>query len=631
MTMKRLADVKKYMAIGLGVGALALGTPMTNAEPVTVNLCTGTTMYDPGGANVPMWGFGTDTGSGCNVTVPGPDIPVNEGDVVTINVTNNLSVPVSLIVTNHNVDDLGTNPGPDPVFNPDGRVRSLVAEAAPSGGTASYIVTAKAGSFIYHSATHQQVQVQMGLYGAMTATPATPGYDTAIAMFYSEIDPVLHAAVNDGNYGTANGPTSTIDYKPRYFLVNGAPSDSSTPVAAGATGQDILVRMFNAGLRSRTMQTLGTYMKLVAENGAATPYAKTRHTADVHALGTTDVIINTATPGQYRLYDRRLAHSDGTNAGGINSTLAIASAASAPVADNDSANVLEEAATPINVVDGDTATAPATIDVTTVAIVTDPVHGSADPDGLGNVTYTSHQNYNGSDSFTYTVDDSDGNTSNVATVSVTVINVNDAPVAANDTYEVVAGTMLNVVAPGVLSNDSDADGDPLTASGAGINADGSFSFDASAMVEGDSANLTYTANDGLVDSALATVTINVVAPAANLAPVAVDETVTYSRAAGTFVDPITGAFAGTTINILANDSDADGTLDPASVVLSLTSKRDKNLANGDQGSSVLLLGSGAVSYTPPASGGGTDVFTYNVADNDGAVSNTATVRINLVK
>ena len=165
--MKRLAKIKKYTATGLGVSALALSISMAYAAPVTVDLCTGTTAFDPAGANVPMWGFGTADGlGGCSVSVPGPEIAVNEGDVVTINLTNNLAVPVSLLVTGHNINDGGANAGPDPVFNANGRVRSLVAEAAATGGTATYVVTAKAGSFIYHSATHQQVQVHL------TALPA---------------------------------------------------------------------------------------------------------------------------------------------------------------------------------------------------------------------------------------------------------------------------------------------------------------------------------------------------------------------------------------------------------------------------------------------------------------------------
>src|SRR2546427_4283438 len=72
-------------------------------------------------------------------------------------------------------------------------------------------------------------------------------------------------------------------------------------------------------------------------------------------------------------------------------------------------------------------------------------------------------NFNGTDSFTYKASDGQAQ-SGVATVTITVTPVNDAPVAANDdTYTTPEDTQLTVSAPGVLANDTDADGDTLTA------------------------------------------------------------------------------------------------------------------------------------------------------------------------
>ncbi|NEU06692.1 hypothetical protein GZH53_00050, partial [Flavihumibacter sp. R14] len=71
-------------------------------------------------------------------------------------------------------------------------------------------------------------------------------------------------------------------------------------------------------------------------------------------------------------------------------------------------------------------------------------------------------NFNGTDSFTYKV--SDGTLeSNIATVTLTVTPVNDAPVAVNDTYTTAEETAITITAPGILANDSDIDNDPLTA------------------------------------------------------------------------------------------------------------------------------------------------------------------------
>jgi FtsP/CotA-like multicopper oxidase with cupredoxin domain len=86
------------------------------------------------------------------------------------------------------------------------------------------------GTFVYHSGTNLGIQVQMGLYGALIVRPAmdTPtesfAYNDAdtqfnpeaeILMLLSEIDPILHKAVERGeSFDMSN-------YHPRYFLING--------------------------------------------------------------------------------------------------------------------------------------------------------------------------------------------------------------------------------------------------------------------------------------------------------------------------------------------------------------------------------------------------------------------------
>src|SRR5437762_6724159 len=71
-------------------------------------------------------------------------------------------------------------------------------------------------------------------------------------------------------------------------------------------------------------------------------------------------------------------------------------------------------------------------------------------------------NFNRTDTLTYKASDGQAQ-SGVATVTITVTPVNDAPVAANDdNYTTPEDTQLTVAAPGVLANDSDVDGDPLS-------------------------------------------------------------------------------------------------------------------------------------------------------------------------
>jgi len=105
---------------------------------------------------------------------------------------------------------------------------------------------------------------------------------------------------------------------------------------------------------------------------------------------------------------------------------------------------------------------------------------------------------------------------NTSAVGVTVANV--PPLAAGDAYTVTGNTTLTVTAPGVLLNDTDANGDPLTAVLAGgpptgtlhLHADGSFTYTPPHGFVGP-VTFTYRANDGLADSNTATVTITVTA------------------------------------------------------------------------------------------------------------------------
>src|SRR5439155_496892 len=93
-----------------------------------------------------------------------------------------------------------------------------------------------------------------------------------------------------------------------------------------------------------------------------------------------------------------------------------------------------------------------------------PTNGSLTLNADGSFTYTPSANFNGTDSFKYQAKDAAGAVSNVATVTITVNGVNDAPVAANDAYTTNEDTALTIAAPGVLGNDTDVDaGDTRTA------------------------------------------------------------------------------------------------------------------------------------------------------------------------
>ncbi|HEY5604275.1 MAG TPA: Ig-like domain-containing protein [Gammaproteobacteria bacterium] len=629
--MKKMSDMKTTI-FKRSMLFTAMMIAAGQASAITYNLCAGTaslTMPD-GTTSIAMWGYGIDTGGACNATIPGPRLTVPPGDAtLTVNLRNTLSVPVSIVVPG-----LSSTEAPAPATFTDAqgrtRARSLVKETA-NGATVAYSFNARTGTFLYHSGSHPAVQVQMGLYGAVTsdeavgeAYPDVP-YNTEVVMLYSEIDPALHAAVDSGTYGTAAYP-STIGYSPTYFLVNGAPyTTGAANLDGGAVGQRTLIRFLNAGLESHAPTLLGAHMSVVAEYGNPYPYGREQYSLLLAAQQTRDAVIDPSAAGTLALYDRRLrlTNSNTAGPGGLMSILAVSAgggAGSAPLAVDDSITTDEEvSALNVNVAANDT-DADGDLNVASVAITAQALHGTAVGNADGTVNYTPAPNYNGADSFTYTIRDLANNISNAATVSVAVNAVNDTPVAAGESYSTNQGAALNVALPGVLSNDSDVDGDSLTAvldttttSGSlTFNGNGSFSYTPNAGFSG-SDSFTYHANDGAANSAGVTVAITVV-PAVNQAPAAVNDYATVRRNTRNSSNTVT-------VNVIANDTDSDGSINAASVVITTQPRKGGVVNNGD----------GTVTYRPAAGKTGSDAFGYRVMDNQGALSNVGTVRINIVR
>jgi VCBS repeat-containing protein len=245
------------------------------------------------------------------------------------------------------------------------------------------------------------------------------------------------------------------------------------------------------------------------------------------------------------------------------------------------------------------------------------VLGTPPPNGTlllasdGGFTYAPTVGFTGADSFTYQVNDGMA-TSNVATVTITVAVANGPPVAVADSYSVAESTPLAVTAAnGVLANDTDPDGNTLTAvlvSGPSngtltLQASGAFNFSPAANFSGP-VTFTYQADDGTARSNTATVTITV--NAVNDAPAAQADA--YTTAEDTTLN--VAAAQG----VLANDTDADGN--------SLTAV----LVSGASSGTLTLQASGALSFAPAAGFNGTVTFTYQ-ADDGNVRSNTATVTI----
>lgn len=242
-----------------------------------------------------------------------------------------------------------------------------------------------------------------------------------------------------------------------------------------------------------------------------------------------------------------------------------------------------------------------------LAVIRAPAHGKAVPAGDGTVTYTPAAGFIGTDNFDYTVTDNDGATSNAATVTVSVIQPNAAPVAVNDSAATRFGAQVSI---DVLNNDYDTDGSldkstvtivtPPVAGTASVEPDGKITYTATAS---GTFTFTYTvADDQGAASNAATVTVVV---SANLAPLANADSATTTQG------------KAVSIAVLDNDSDPDGQIDKGSVLID----------TAPSGGTAAVKGDGKVDYQPNADFIGTDEFRYTVADNDGTRSAPASVSI----
>lgn len=259
------------------------------------------------------------------------------------------------------------------------------------------------------------------------------------------------------------------------------------------------------------------------------------------------------------------------------------------------------------------------------------------------VNYTPGPNVFGEDTFIYTITDtidpgtgviSDGALADTAVATVIIAQVNDAPVAENDTLTAAAGENLVIDVATLINNDTAG---PLedevqtleivsfTQPSNGtltINADGSFTYLANAGATGTD-TFTYTIqDDGITEdfnedqdgfvarddflSDTATVTIEIGDDVSNTAPLAQDDEF-----------PVINDGTTVTLPVLTNDVDNDTS--------SLTVTAVGNTSNGG----TVLLSNGVVTYTPAVDFVGTDTFTYTVSD--GEFSDTAEVTVNVTE
>ena len=452
----------------------------------------------------------------------------------------------------------GNDPASTGTFCPPGqpaRVQSFATEVAAGATT---VLPAwnnlKPGTYLIESGTHPSIQGPMGLYGVLVVT--SPGqaytgvtYDADATLLFSEIDPVQNRAVAtavatagfaptnvwSGLAGKCGDPAApvgvlntcyppTVNYDPRYYLINGVSFDRSNPAAssislltpagagvnvAAGSGQ-VLLRLVNAGLRMHVPAVVGRNLTLYAEDGNLLPGVPRVQSDVFMAAGKTyDVGIKPATnngnynAATYAVYDRQLSLSTNNQRdGGMLAYLNVAGAATG----------------------AGTAAAAASVTVNpdgyflvagNVLTISDPAKGLiandvgvygvtvlAAPTGTGSTltlnadgtfTYTPGAGVT-SDSFTYcangTVTGAACSSDKSATVTLAACTGSckgAAPTANVDSYTSSVATHLQIGSPGILQNDNDPSGLSLSVDTGSIvsagglqvtvHADGSFAAD----------------------------------------------------------------------------------------------------------------------------------------------------------
>ncbi|MEU7875203.1 multicopper oxidase domain-containing protein [Dactylosporangium sp. NPDC049140] len=245
--------IRALTVLVLAVAGLGLGSSTASAASVSINLCAKAgTLTLPGPVSVPVWGFGVPATPGDCTTAtagaPGPVLSVNEGDTVTISVTNALPAGHTLAFEIPGVDFTA---GPSDA-------------AAGATVTRSFNAT-RPGTYLYRSGGDAGRQAAMGLYGALIVRPPTPNqaYDTATTAY--NVEALLILSAIDPGFNAAPDTFDMHSYRATYWLINGRAYPDTTQITA-SPGQRVLLRYANAGYDNTTMSLLGMHERVVAQD-----------------------------------------------------------------------------------------------------------------------------------------------------------------------------------------------------------------------------------------------------------------------------------------------------------------------------------------------------------------------------
>ena len=270
-----------------------------------INGVTGTTfnlkaksghITTPDGDSLLVWGYALNDGP---MQYPGPTLIVNQGDTINITLGNTLSVPVSM-----------TFPGQKSVFKLGGITGLMTKEAAPAGTVQYSFIANEPGTYMYQSGTNPELQIEMGLFGALIVRPPTANqayshadtsYDYEYLFLLSEMDPTIHHKVETGQ------PIDNNNYNPVLWFINGR-NAPDTMAGAGVPwlpnqpynslprvhpGDKALCRVITASRNTHPFHMHGNHFRVIARDGSL---LKSSSSAGVTDLSYENFTLH-ATPG----------------------------------------------------------------------------------------------------------------------------------------------------------------------------------------------------------------------------------------------------------------------------------------------------------------------------------------------
>ncbi len=236
------------------------------------------------GSSVYFWGLSNDNGSSV-VQYPAPTLILQQGDTITITLKSALAEPTSLIFPGQKV-------------TASGGIAGLLTQEAPADGvtTVTYtFVAEEPGTYLYQSGTHPELQVEMGIIGAIIIRPAgfdpmaprayaheDSSYDKEELFLMTEMDPRIHEWVRLYGADSLYADTDFLtDYVANLWFLNGR-NAPDTMVMANVLwlpkqpyncmpmiepGEKLLMRLVSGGRDLHPFHHHGNHSTIIARNG----------------------------------------------------------------------------------------------------------------------------------------------------------------------------------------------------------------------------------------------------------------------------------------------------------------------------------------------------------------------------